>query len=619
MAAASIVLSAALVGLGQTPGGEPTGTTRPDPLAAKQAMIRDGIARLEDRMLRLSKALADTDPASATRLEQALRRARELLIIRKTDEIIGLLEQDRLTDASDKQKQAIEDLHTILQLLLRELGDLKKREEEIRRLEELRDELAAIIKEQQAERADSRQADSLEEQLAAINRAIADLKDLIAREQDELAKTTRAEAASSTDDGPGLAKSQQAVRTDTEAFAERLGKIGEMSKAGPAAKPEPNEARPGASDLQQAQEAINQAASEMTSAEQNLSGSKLGAARKDQEGAIEDLRRALQRLEKRHSAARDKLDYDKQAAAQRGTEAKTGKLAERMAGGQGTGSQGASQAAQQQSQPAPGTQNVQQAQKRMQQAADGLDCKDPAEAGDQQDKALDELQQAQRQLEDALRQLQREQQQETLAALEGRFRAMLAKQLEINKTTVALDQTRQDHWRRADELKLSELSKEQHGLGDEAAKVVRVLEQDATTVVFPRIVDQIRQEMYDVSDRLADKKVATVTQTMQAEIAATLKDLIDALKQQRGGGGGGQGGAGCAGKMALLPGSAELKLLRSCQVRVKNQTETLDEQRRQQPAPRADLTARMKDLSQRQNELARMAKQIHEQAATCSK
>ena len=49
------------------------------------------MAQLEDRMFRLTQQLAETEPEQAARLQQALQRARELLISRNMDEAIQIL------------------------------------------------------------------------------------------------------------------------------------------------------------------------------------------------------------------------------------------------------------------------------------------------------------------------------------------------------------------------------------------------------------------------------------------------------------------------------------------------------------------------------------------------
>ena len=84
--------------------------------------------------------------------------------------------------------------------------------------------------------------------------------------------------------------------------------------------------------------------------------------------------------------------------------------------------------------------------------------------------------------------------------------------------------------------------------------------EDGTSVVFPRIVSQLRNDLRGVADLLDHIRVDSYTQSVQHEIERTLQELIEALEQtqQQGGGGGGQGGGGGENNEPLLPGWAEL-------------------------------------------------------------
>ena len=97
-------------------------------------------------------------------------------------------------------------------------------------------------------------------------------------------------------------------------------------------------------------------------------------------------------------------------------------------------------------------------------------------------------------------------------------------------------------------------------------------------VVFPRIVAQLQQDMLAVSGRLGQRKLDDMTRLMQADLVTALKELIDSVKQmQQELAGGKMAGGGRGGNDPLLPGSAELKLLRSCQERVNRQTAAADQ------------------------------------------
>jgi hypothetical protein len=104
------------------------------------------------------------------------------------------------------------------------------------------------------------------------------------------------------------------------------------------------------------------------------------------------------------------------------------------------------------------------------------------------------------------------------------------------------------------------------------------------------------------------------TAALQREIETTLEELIEALQQAQqqkeasGGGGGGSGG----GQEPLLPNSAELKLLRSAQLRINRRTVALDQAR----PTNAKLDEALKDetrkIAERQLEIAEMTVRILE-------
>jgi hypothetical protein len=193
---------------------------------------------------------------------------------------------------------------------------------------------------------------------------------------------------------------------------------------------------------------------------------------------------------------------------------------------------------------------------------------------------------------------------------------MLIEQQAINATTADLE-ARKENWTRADELNLAGLAEKQSGLSGEAAKALNILVEEGTTVVFPEIVVQVRDDMAAVAKRLGEKQTGEITRGIQGQIVETLEELIAAIEQRQkdgppppnGNQAGGRGGD--PGDTPLLPGSAELKLLRSCQVRVNRQTHDLAAAAEKAPAEVGDHAQR---LSDRQEQLADMARKINERA-----
>jgi hypothetical protein len=264
----------------------------------------------------------------------------------------------------------------------------------------------------------------------------------------------------------------------------------------------------------------------------------------------------------------------------------------------------------------PGRENVEQARQQMDGAADDLKDNRPGDANTKQQEAVRQLMEAQKQLEEQLNQLRREQQEEVLRALEDRFRDMLARQLQVNSNTIDLDRKGVPNWTRTEELLAGTLAQAERDLSAEANQALEILRQEGTSLVFPRIVEQLAADLNDAGARIADRNVAVATQRLQADIVESLKELIEAVEQVRKKGAGGSTGddGGPPQPPPLLPQSAELKLLRACQVRVNRQTEAFARERGNEQTLTPDQQRSLQRIAERQKEVAAMAQEMNERA-----
>lgn len=268
----------------------------------------------------------------------------------------------------------------------------------------------------------------------------------------------------------------------------------------------------------------------------------------------------------------------------------------------------------------PGAQNVEQAGEHMQSAAEQIDAGQSQQATEEQQKAIDELEQAKRQLEEDLDQLRREQQEELLRGLEARFKAMWVRQKAVNESTAGLDAKGKDQWIRNDELLLAGNVQEETALAVEAQQALDILREDGTTVVFPQIVEQIHADMQSVAEQLKARDTGPRTQAVQQQIVSTLEELIAAVKQMRQDLQDGQspsGGPTGQASLPLLPDSAELKLLRSCQLRVNKQTQEAEQsasQAGEDDSARQVAQQQLQRVADRQKELAEITRKMSERA-----
>ncbi len=613
----------------------PGGSAAKDPLATKQEIVRDRMTQLEDRMFRLTENLAPSHPEQAERLAGALRRARELLIRRNMDETIALLDEGHLTEAADRELVIVKGLEHLLKLLLEDPDNTRQRKKEIDQLREFRNQVRELLEAERELKARADAAGRGERLSAAVQAAIARLEALIEREREEIDKTSAATQRNDKAAVRNLGISQKQVRLETESLAGELSRTAspptpnrEPPDGNGQGEPEPTEAKV-EDDIRKAGDEVNASAGQMRAAENELAQADAANALPMQKKARESLQRALKQLKRQQDALGKLLDHASAARQQRALEQRTGQLANRMQGKSSggdspggkpqSGKPGDTQpggdrqpGGESQQPPAPGTQNVRQAGEHMGQAADDLDQNRPAEASKDEEKAVDELENALDELERTLDQLRQEQQEEILRGLEARFRSMLARQLAVNEGTEELDRKGKASWTHSDELTLAGLAQDEQSLAGEAGQALHILKEEGTTIVFPRIVEQLRGDMVEVVGRLGDGQTGAETQRIEAIIVETLEELIEAVKQLReeleGGGGAGGGGS----NPPLLPTSAELKLLRSCQERVNRQTVESYESHLKTGEWTPELQGQLQRTAERQRELAEMARKMNE-------
>ena len=258
----------------------------------------------------------------------------------------------------------------------------------------------------------------------------------------------------------------------------------------------------------------------------------------------------------------------------------------------------------------PGGEPLKQASENMSQAARSLGDEDLNAAEGEQQEALEQLQKSLDALEDALRQVRREESEETLDALETRVRSMLTREKQVLEAVQALAEKGVESWTRSDELELAGAEKTHLEVGADCETTLRILVDEGTTVIVPELIRQAAADMKTISDLLDRDDVSAQTRDLLTGVVATLEELLAAIEQKRDAdmrdGQGGSSGGGDS--QPLLPASAELKLLRSSQVRINERT------LRAAGDDDADAAAAgvLQQLSLRQRRLAELARQMNE-------
>jgi hypothetical protein len=559
------------------------------PIGVRQQRVARMMQDLERRLLALARTLEESEPERAARLVKAFEESKNLLVEQRMQQITKLLDDAKLDNASQEQKQVLDDVRTLLAILLAEGADKEQLKEEIERLKQWHQQISMLIKDEQQQQAESAKLDKKDEALDKLAKQIQAVEELLRREQDLVRQTalTRAQGIAGLDK---LADRQETIRKDTEFVAKEIaGSQGGAQPGQQSATAQPaNAAQPANGQFPPGQRPLEQSAAHQKDAEQNLQAGQGKTAQQDEEQAVAELKKALDELRKEQERLQKPPEdtFDKLAQQQEATANKTSSLSDQVAkaaqANAGKPGAGACSACQQ---------CLGGACQSMQSASQSLQKKSPGSASSAQKKAAEELQQAQKEIEKRLQELGENMQDETIERLEDIFRTMLARQQQATAQTAQLDielkaeqaaakeAGKDEELGRADRITLRRLVQEEQELSGMAAHALQLIEEDGTSVSFPVVVANMRDNLDQIAALLEKSETGDYTQTLQREVEKTLEELIEALQIARrsGGGGGGGGGGNC--KPALLPNTAELKLLRALQLHVNRRTVAFDEAR----------------------------------------
>ncbi|HLN27628.1 MAG TPA: hypothetical protein VK395_07770 [Gemmataceae bacterium] len=256
----------------------------------------------------------------------------------------------------------------------------------------------------------------------------------------------------------------------------------------------------------------------------------------------------------------------------------------------------------------PGQRQVEDAVKDQKRAEEELKKEKRDEASNKQDDAIKKLEEARKRLEEALRQLREEELQRLLANLQARCERMLAMQIEVYEGTMrvekAIEQNPEKKAGRTEEQRSLQLSDREQEIVRQANNAIQLLENEGSAVAFPEVFTQVRDDMQHVARRLGKADVGRVTQSIEEDIIATLKEMIEALKKAaQAGKGGGKGNSNSQPIDKLIDLLAELKMIRSMQIRVNSRTHTYALQYTGEQANEPDIRKELIDLAQRQQRI----------------
>ena len=301
---------------------------------------------------------------------------------------------------------------------------------------------------------------------------------------------------------------------------------------------------------------------------------------------------------------------------------KTGELAEDVRkteepkgeGGRGKGDEGES-SQQQDTSENTAEKRLQAARQHMNQAEAKLREARRQEAVEKQEEAIGELQSAKATLEEILRQLREKEIERMLVMLEARFQKMLQMQNEVYEGTVRLNKAPEDRRTHNHEIEAGHLSGKQSQIVIEADKALLLLRDDGSAAAFIEAAEQMRDDMQQVVGRLARISLGPMTQSIEEDIIAALKEMIEALKKAQKDNENqktspGRPPRGMPQEPPLVDMLAELRMIRALQMRVNTRTARFAKMLEGEQAENEELVEAIRRLAEREQRIHRAARDL---------
>jgi hypothetical protein len=512
-------------------------------LSVEQARLADRFKQLEEVLGRLAEFSASTDPRRAKLLRDAIAQSREQDINVRFESIVKLLEDERLSAAATNQTELQQELEALLNSLLKADRDQELATERDR-VKKYLNEVARLIRMQKGVRARTEGGDEL----------------------------------------PKLSQDQERIASDT-------GKLG-----GDISKTEGNQPQGESADAENKPEGNDNKGDE-----KQLDDTKPGESSPEEGSPKPGESSPGQSGDGKPSEPSDAPPSESESGQPSPSQPGQPSPGQPSPGGENQ------QDPQQPQEPADrAAQRLRAAQQQMEQARKELDDAQRQGAAERQRQALRALELAKAELERILRQLREEELERTLTQLAARLRKMLQSQVQVYEGTMRLSEVPQANRDHDDEIEAARLSRQELEIVHEADKALLLLREEGSSVAFPEIIEQARDDMRDVAERLATLKVGSITQGLELDIIAALEETIAALEkaikdlEKQRTPPGQPLAPGQPTEPPLVDKLAELKMIRSLQMRIYKRTERYGKMIEGEQAEKPDLLAALEELAKRQ-------------------
>ena len=545
-------------------------------LSDEQAAIRVRFARVEDTLLKMTRYLQKTEPARAELVLRAYSRGKEERIAERMALVAGMLGKEgggtpRYADALQEQEATLAAIRELLTILRSEdILDENRKEQE--RLKEFAREIAALIDREKVHQASTQRGEPTDR--------IADGQQKTAEKTDEVngkidahdrARSAKKSQGDEKKPGDGAAEGKEGgPKVGSEKGTE--GKEGAEPKDGSEGK-EGSEGKPESKEGSEPKDG-----SESKPGEQGKEGSE----------------------SKEGSPGKEGSEGKEGAESKEGGENKPGQSGQ-------SGQPGQSGQSGEPGQQTPGREQLEQARKAMERAIEQLKKESRGGATKEQEEAIRKLIEAKEKIEELLRQLREEERELLLRALEARFQKMLQLQQTVLETTVDLGGAPLDQWQDREYARVRSAAATEREIAVEADKALEVLRADGSSVAFPEAVEQLRGDIGEVVERLGRDDAGELTVAIERDIVEALQEMIlafqkemEKLREQKG-----QKGQQSSQPQdpALVDKLAELKMLRTLQMRINRRTDVLGRLIDGEQATAPDVVAQLRELADRQRRL----------------
>lgn len=599
------------------------------PLSARQRAIFARYKRFKHTLEQMHQYMRKTDPDRADLLARAITSAGENRISTQLERIVEMMDQRDVLfgDVIDRQEELTKHLNALLDLLQSEdrLSDIEK---EKKRIEELLKDVRELIGKEKVVRAQTERGGD-EDRIAGKQQKVAD-------DTNDLGKKIDKQDASKNGDQDKKPGDKDGKPSDPKDGKPSDPKDGKPSDSKPKdgkpsdGKPsdgKPSDGKPG--DKKDDKDKKDGDKKDGDKKDGDKKDKKPGDKKdsKPQDGKPSDGKpQDGEPSDGKPKAGKPKDSQPKpQPKPPEGGETIPGK---KKKPGQDDDKQDSSQKKNR----TPGREELEKAHAEMERAIEELKKKNRKGASAAEDEALAELIKAKEKLEEILRQLREEERELILAALEARFRKMLAMQYDVLNGTDQITRVSKSEWQENHRNQMQRLTAKEQEIAREAEKALTILKAEGTSVAFPLAVEGIRDDVLTISDLLARlqdgdqdpmdpfapegqevrmqrDKMFELTVGLEKDVIAALKELIDALQKEMEKDKKEKDGkpSDSNGDPVLVDKLAELKMLRTLQMRVNRQTKRMGLQVDGEQATQPFIVVKLKQLAKLQAKIQKTA------------